>query len=136
MIQSRAGAAGRTARALEQQYRGRAAQTYDFPEALRAAQDELDQVWGDLHRLLKRQPWSVEPLPAWNSHENSWRPASRPDSPGWEAADQQESGALRAREADLAALIVCHAFWETVAPAERSTARSQLKHHRDHALAA
>ncbi|MER6443388.1 hypothetical protein ABT275_45045 [Streptomyces sp. NPDC001185] len=45
-------------------------------------------------------------------------------------------GQLRAWEAALVALIVCRAFWETVEPAERSTARSQLKRHRDHALAA
>ncbi|MFG2425237.1 hypothetical protein ACGFWD_40295 [Streptomyces sp. NPDC048448] len=112
------------------------AQTYNFPEDLRTAQDELDQVRGDLQRLLKRQPWSVEPLPAWDSHENSWRPASRPDSPGWNSEDQATHGQLRVRETELAALIVCHSFWETVEPAERSTARSQLKHHRDHALAA
>ncbi|MFJ8004029.1 hypothetical protein [Streptomyces fagopyri] len=112
------------------------AQTYDFPEDLRAAQDDLDQVRGDVQGLLMRQPWSVEPLPAWASHENSWRPASRPDSPGWNSEDQAAHGQLRAREAELAALIVCHSFWGTVEPAERSTARSQLKHHREHTLAA
>ncbi|MET8289900.1 hypothetical protein ABZV80_32440 [Streptomyces sp. NPDC005132] len=112
------------------------AQKYDFPEGLRTAQDELDQVRGDLQRLLQRQPWSVEPLPAWSSHDNSWRLSSRPDSPGWVAADQRDYGVLRAREVELAALIVCHAFWATVEPAERSTARSQLKHYRDHPLAA
>ncbi|MER6442892.1 hypothetical protein ABT275_42320 [Streptomyces sp. NPDC001185] len=112
------------------------AQTYDFPDDLRAAQDELDQVRGDLQRLLKRQPWSVEPLPSWNSPENSWRSASRPDSPGWTPEDQVMHAQLRVREAELAALIVCHAFWETIEPAERSSARSQLKHHRDHVLAA
>ncbi|MGW3632316.1 hypothetical protein ACWD7F_19485 [Streptomyces sp. NPDC005122] len=83
--------------------------------------------------MLRRQPWSVEPLPAWSTHDNSWRPESRPDSLGWDAGDQEEHRALRAREAELATLIVGHAFWETVDPAERSTARSQLKHH--HALA-
>ncbi|WP_393101694.1 hypothetical protein [Streptomyces sp. LN325] len=37
---------------FEQQYRGGVAQTYNS-EDLRAAQDELDQVRGDLQRLLK-----------------------------------------------------------------------------------
>jgi hypothetical protein len=31
--------------------------------------------------LLKAQPWSVEPLPAWTTPENARRTSSRPDSP-------------------------------------------------------
>ncbi|WP_241266703.1 hypothetical protein [Streptomyces scabichelini] len=65
--------------------------TYDFPKMLIEVQDELDEVRRELQTLLKQQPWSVEPMPAWSTHENAWRPASRPESPGWDPADQEPS---------------------------------------------
>jgi hypothetical protein len=105
--------------------------TYDFPKDLIEAQDDLDEVRGELRELLKKQPWSVEPLPAWTTHENAWRASSRPDSPGWDSADQQRIGTLRAREVELAALIVGHAFWKDIAAEERTSAPDQLKHHRE-----
>ncbi|MGP4091563.1 hypothetical protein [Streptomyces sp. KR55] len=104
---------------------------YDFPKDLIEAQDELDEVRGELKKLPKKQPWSVEPLPAWTTHENAWRTSSRPDSPGWDSVDQQRIGTLRAREVELAALIVGHSFWKGIAAEERTPARDQLKHHRE-----
>ncbi|MFJ9589696.1 hypothetical protein [Streptomyces acidicola] len=72
--------------------------TYDFPKDLIKAQDELEEVRGELKILLKKQSWSVEPLAAWTTHENHWRASSRPDSPGWDPADQLRIGTLRKRE--------------------------------------
>ena len=80
--------------------------------------------------LLKKQPWSVEPLAAWTTHENHVRPSSRPDSPDWDRADQLRIGTLRTRELELAALIVGHPFREEIAAEERANARSKLKHGR------
>ncbi|WP_405467182.1 hypothetical protein [Streptomyces canus] len=104
--------------------------TYDFPKDLLEAQGELEEVRGELKILLKRQPWSVEPLAAWTAHENHWRPSSRPDSPGWDPEDQQRIGTLRTRELELAALIVGHPFWKEIAAEERADARTKLKHRR------
>ncbi|MFJ8511058.1 hypothetical protein [Streptomyces avermitilis] len=104
---------------------------YDFPKALLEAQDELDEVRGELRKLLKKQPWSVEPLPAWTTHENAWRASSHPDSPGWDSADQHRIGKLRAREVELAPLFTGHSFWKDIAPEERTPARDHLKHHRE-----
>ncbi|MFE7076485.1 hypothetical protein ACFU96_41000 [Streptomyces sp. NPDC057620] len=110
--------------------------TYDFPETLIEAQRELDEVRRELHVLLANQPWSVEPMPAWSTHENAWRTASRPDSPGWDPADQERIAGLRAKEAECVRLIVCHPFWSGIDLAERMAARSQLKHHRERMAAA
>jgi hypothetical protein len=104
--------------------------TYDFPKDLIEAQDELDEVRGELKPLLKKQPWSLEPLPAWTTHDGAWRASSRPDSPGWDPADQQRIAALRARELELVTLILCHSFWEGVDGYDRTAARDKLKHHR------
>ncbi|MFE9769452.1 hypothetical protein ACFYPC_33870 [Streptomyces sp. NPDC005808] len=105
--------------------------TYDFPQMLIEAQAELDAVRSELQTLLKRQPWSVEPLPAWTTHENAWRPASWPESPGWNPEDQERIGRLRAREGELVTVIVCHRFWSGIMPEERTEARTQLKHHHE-----
>ncbi|MFE3409620.1 hypothetical protein ACFXMT_15195 [Streptomyces mirabilis] len=55
--------------------------SYDFPQDLTDAQDELRQVRADLQTVYRRVPWSAEPLEAWETHENAWRPSSRPASP-------------------------------------------------------
>jgi hypothetical protein len=104
--------------------------TYDFPKDLIDAQVELNEVRGELNPLLKKQPWSVEPLAAWTTHESCWRASSRPESPGWDAADHERIGRLRARELELAALIVSHPFWKEIEAEERADARTKLKHHR------
>ncbi|MDW4910432.1 hypothetical protein RB628_35175 [Streptomyces sp. ADMS] len=104
--------------------------TYPFPKGLIDAQVELNEVRGELNPLFKKQPWSVEPLAAWTTHENHWRPSSRPESPGWDPADHERIGRLRARELELAALIVNHPFWKEIAAEERAEARTKLKHHR------
>jgi hypothetical protein len=133
------GAVPHPSRSFERQYRYGVAKdetTYDFPKDLIAAQVELDAVRDELTILLNKQPWSVEPLPAWTTHESAWRAFSRPDSPGWDPADQQRIGKLRAREVELAALLVCHRFWLEFAGPERTAARDYLKHHREAKAAA
>lgn len=129
------GTARHDRRGFERQYRYGVAQkdkkTYDFPSDLIEAQAEIFAVRSELHDLLQRQPWSAEPLPAWTTHENAWRPASRPDSPGWDPADRERIERLRVREAELVTLLVGHRFWTEVAPDELTEARSQLKHHQE-----
>ncbi|MFJ4806652.1 nucleic acid-binding protein [Streptomyces murinus] len=106
------------------------ATTYDYPDDLIAAQQELTQVRDDLTALYKRLPYSVEPMEGWQRPEGYWLTTCRayPDSPGWSEQEQREVGALRERECDLTAAIVTHAFWNDVAGPERLDARSQLKH--------
>ncbi|MFE5375632.1 hypothetical protein [Streptomyces mirabilis] len=98
--------------------------TYDFPPMLIDAQDELDQVRADLRTLFERVPWSVEPMGAWE-----WRPASRTASPGWDPVDAVEIARLRARELELAEVLVCHPYWTEFAPGDVLAARDALKHH-------
>ncbi|WP_329375077.1 hypothetical protein [Streptomyces sp. NBC_01483] len=66
------------------------------------AQNELAQLRCGLRVLFEKVPWSVEPMDAWETHENAWRPASRPASPGWDPEDAAEIARLRARELELA----------------------------------
>ncbi|MGW1617297.1 hypothetical protein ACWCQZ_49975 [Streptomyces sp. NPDC002285] len=102
-----------------------AQKTYDFPEMLIKVQDELDEVRRELQTLLKQQPWSVEPMPDWSTQENAWRRASRPESPGWDPADQERLARLRVRQTELVTVIVCHPFWSEIEPTERMAARGQ-----------
>ncbi|SOE19269.1 hypothetical protein SAMN05442782_0237 [Streptomyces sp. OK228] len=43
----------------------------NFPPMLIDAQNELDQVRVDLRALFEKVPWSVEPMDAWETHENA-----------------------------------------------------------------
>ncbi|MGW7046401.1 hypothetical protein ACWGDT_27680 [Streptomyces avermitilis] len=47
------------------------AASYDFPQDLTDAQDELRQVSAELQTLYQRVPWSAERLNAWETHENA-----------------------------------------------------------------
>lgn len=96
--------------------------TYDYPDDLLTAQQDLTQVRVNLTGLYGRLPYSVKPLDA------GQRPEGYPDSPGWTEQEQQDVAALRQRERELAAVIVTHAFWGKVAGPERPDARSKLKH--------
>jgi hypothetical protein len=106
------------------------AKTYDFPSDLLAGQEELHQVRAELLALLKRLPWSVEPLDGF-SDDKGWRQIERPASPGWTPDEQAEVEKLRERERELAVFVSCHRFWAEVAPEERVAARSLLKHARE-----
>ncbi|WP_432116910.1 hypothetical protein [Streptomyces sp. bgisy032] len=106
------------------------ATTYDFPSDLLAGQEELHQVRAELSALLKRLPWSVEPLDGF-SDDNGWRKVERPASPGWSADEQAEVEKLRQRERELAVFVSTHRYWSGLTGAERVTARSQLKHARE-----
>ncbi|MET8721617.1 hypothetical protein [Streptomyces misionensis] len=103
------------------------ATTYEFPSDLLAGQEELHQVRAELSALLRRLPWSVEPMDGF-SDDNGWRKVERPASPGWTADEQAEVEKLRRREHELAAFISTHRFWAEVAADQRVRARSELKH--------
>ncbi|MEY7980861.1 hypothetical protein AB8O53_31670 [Streptomyces pilosus] len=103
------------------------AATYDFPSDLLAGQEELHQVRAELSALLKRLPWSVEPLDGF-SDDNGWRRIERPASPGWTEDEQAEVEKLRRREHELAVFVSGHRYWDTVGGSDRVTARSRLKH--------
>ncbi|MEU6254124.1 hypothetical protein [Streptomyces sp. NPDC047043] len=103
------------------------AETYDFPSDLLAGQEELHQVRAELSALLKRLPWSVEPLDAF-SDSGGWRKVERPASPGWTADEQAEVEKLRQREHELAVFVSTHRFWAEVTTGERVQARMRLKH--------
>ncbi|MFC8370255.1 MULTISPECIES: hypothetical protein [unclassified Streptomyces] len=106
------------------------AATYDFPSDLLAGQEELRQVQGELSALLKRLPWSVEPLDGF-SDDNGWRKIERPASPGWTADEQAEVEKLRQREHELAVFVSTHRYWAELTGADRMHARSRLKHTRE-----
>jgi hypothetical protein len=103
------------------------ATTYDFPSDLLAGQEELHQVRAELSALLKRLPWSVEPLDGF-SDDNGWRKVERPASPGWTADEQAEVEKLRRREHELAVFVSTHRYWSELTGPERVWARSALKH--------
>jgi hypothetical protein len=103
------------------------ATTYEFPSDLLAGQEELHQVRAELSALLKRLPWSVEPMDGF-SDDTGWRKVERPASPGWTADEQAEVEKLRRREHELAVFVTTHRFWAEVAAADRADARSRLKH--------
>ncbi|ANP54775.1 hypothetical protein J2Z21_001580 [Streptomyces griseochromogenes] len=102
------------------------ATTYEFPSDLLAGQEELHQVRAELSALLKRLPWSVEPMDGFHD-DNGWRKVERPASPGWTADEQAEVEKLRRREHELAVFVSGHRFWAEVASAERVGARMKLK---------
>ncbi|MEU2059070.1 hypothetical protein [Streptomyces sp. NPDC013455] len=101
--------------------------TYEFPSDLLAGQEELHQVRAELSALLKRLPWSVEPMDGF-SDDNGWRKVERPASPGWTEDEQAEVEKLRRREHELAVFVSTHRFWSETAAADRMEARSRLKH--------
>ncbi|USQ88057.1 hypothetical protein NFX46_32565 [Streptomyces phaeoluteigriseus] len=103
------------------------ATTYDFPSDLRAGQEELHQVRAELSALLKRLPWSVEPLDGF-SDDGGWRKVERPASPGWTADEQAEVEKLRRREHELAVFLSGHRFWAETGATDRVEARMRLKH--------
>ncbi|MER8220851.1 hypothetical protein ABTZ58_09725 [Streptomyces sp. NPDC094143] len=103
------------------------ATTYDFPSDLLAGQEELHQVRAELSALLKRLPWSVEPLDGF-SDDNGWRKVERPASPGWTADEQAEVEKLRRREHELAVFVSTHRYWSELTGPDRVAARSELKH--------
>ncbi|MCH0565267.1 MULTISPECIES: hypothetical protein [unclassified Streptomyces] len=102
------------------------AATYDFPSDLRAGQEELHQVRAELSALLKRLPWSVEPLDGFSDNDG-WRRVERPASPGWTPDEQAEVEKLRRREHELAVFVSTHRFWSEVAADSRVEARMRLK---------
>ncbi|MGV9221537.1 hypothetical protein ACWDPF_02500 [Streptomyces albogriseolus] len=103
------------------------AATYDFPSDLLAGQEELHQVRAELSALLKRLPWSVEPLDGF-SDDNGWRKVERPASPGWTEDEQAEVEKLRRREHELAVFVSTHRYWSELTGSDRVQARSALKH--------
>ncbi|MFF7139754.1 MULTISPECIES: hypothetical protein [Streptomyces] len=103
------------------------AATHDFPSDLLAGQEELHQVRAELLALLKRLPWSVEPLDGF-SDNTAWRKVERPASPGWTEDEQAQVEKLRRRERELAVFVSCHRFWAEVTAEDTVNARARLKH--------
>ncbi|MGW3492148.1 hypothetical protein [Streptomyces sp. NPDC001020] len=103
------------------------AATYDFPGDLLTGQEELHQVRAELLTLLKRLPWSVEPLDGF-SDDTGWRKVERQASPGWTEEEQAEVEKLRQRERELAVFVSCHRFWAEVTTENKVDARMYLKH--------
>ncbi|MEV5983869.1 hypothetical protein AB0L85_02480 [Streptomyces sp. NPDC052051] len=103
------------------------AATYDFPSDLLAGQEELHQVRAELLALLKRLPWSVEPLDGFTD-DTGWRKVERPASPGWTDDEQREVEKLRRRERELAVFVSCHRFWSEVTTEATVDTRMRLKH--------
>ncbi|MFJ4687899.1 hypothetical protein ACIQNG_28150 [Streptomyces sp. NPDC091377] len=101
--------------------------TYDFPSDLLAGQEELHQVRAELSALLKRLPWSVEPLDGF-SDDNGWRRVERPASPGWTLDQQAEIEKLRRREHELAVFVTTHRYWDHFTGPDQVDARAHLKH--------
>ncbi|MEU6405894.1 hypothetical protein [Streptomyces sp. NPDC046985] len=100
---------------------------YDFPSDLLAGQEELHQVRAELSALLKRLPWSVEPLDGFSDAAGR-RQVERPASPGWTADEQAEVEKLRRREHELTVFVTAHRFWSDFAGPDTVEARSRLKH--------
>lgn len=100
---------------------------YDFPSDLLAAQEELHQLRAELSALLKRLPWSVEPLDGF-SDAGGWRKVERPASPGWTPDEQAEVEKLRQREHELAVFVTTHRYWSDFTGTDRVSARAGLKH--------
>lgn len=111
---------------IEQAYHWSVATTYDFPSDLLAGQEELHQVRAELSALLKRLPWSVEPLDGF-SDDHGWRKVERPASPGWSADEQAEVEKLRQRERELAVFVSTHRYWSGITGPDQVIARSELK---------
>ncbi len=61
-------------------------------------------------------------MDARETHENAWRPASRPPRPAGTRRNAAEIARLRARELELAEVLVCHPYWTEFA-ARRCTGR-------------
>ncbi|RZU37693.1 hypothetical protein EV284_2875 [Streptomyces sp. BK022] len=101
--------------------------SHEFPSDLLAGQEELHQIRAELSALLKRLPWSVEPLDGFTD-DTGWRKIERPASPGWTADEQAEVEKLRRREHELAVFITGHRYWTEIAAGDRVEARSLLKH--------
>ncbi|MEU9157921.1 nucleic acid-binding protein [Streptomyces sp. NPDC048417] len=100
------------------------------PDDLLKAQQDLNEVRASLKALVKKLPYSVVPMEAWERPDGYWLPASPsyPASEGWTEQEQTDVTTLRERERDLAAAIVTHAFWNEIAGPDRPDARSQLRH--------
>lgn len=103
------------------------AATHDFPSDLLAGQEELHQVRAELLALLKRLPWSVEPLDGFTD-THGWRKTERPASPGWTRDEQAQVEQLRERERALAVFVSGHGYWSHLPAPDRVDARMRLRH--------
>lgn len=112
---------------IEQAYDREVAATYDLPSDLLAGQEELRQVQAELSALLKRLPWSVEPVDGF-SDDAGRRQVERPASPGWTEDEQAEVEKLRRREHELVVFVSAHRCRAELTGADRVHARSRLKH--------
>ncbi|MER5462018.1 hypothetical protein ABT010_15265 [Streptomyces sp. NPDC002668] len=105
------------------------AETYDFPDDLRAAQLDLHRTRAEYAALCQALPWSVTPEPgsASEKHVLGDLAVSFPDSPGYTAEQAAEVERLRRRLLDLSVTVSTHPYWATLT-AGVVDARMALKH--------
>ncbi|MEU1670438.1 hypothetical protein ABZ752_00200 [Streptomyces roseifaciens] len=105
------------------------AETFDFPDDLREAQQQLHQARAELRAFLADPdlPWSVEPHDGWTDPQDRWYPTQRPATTGWTEEQQQTAQALRARELELVIAVSGHPFWSTLDRGQVVAARMALK---------
>ncbi|WP_405999599.1 hypothetical protein [Streptomyces sp. NBC_00829] len=105
------------------------AETYDFPDDLRAAQLDLHRTRAEYAALCRTLPWSVTPEPGWTGekHVLGDRVVSFPDSPGYTAEQAAEVKRLRRRLLDLSVTVSTHPYWATLSVGVVD-ARTALKH--------
>ncbi len=105
------------------------AETYDFPDDLRAAQLELHRAQAEYRALCRRLPWSVTPEPGWTSEKQMLndRTVSFPDSPGYTAQELALVRELRRRLLALSVTVSTHPYWTELRTGVVD-ARMALKH--------
>ncbi|MEV6315972.1 hypothetical protein [Streptomyces sp. NPDC051776] len=86
------------------------ADTYDFPEDLLKAQQELHRVRHELSALYGRLPQYTD---------------------GWRDEDHMNVRTLLDRDLELAVFVSTHAFWDSLEGPARVSARMVLKHVND-----
>ncbi|MFI8944126.1 hypothetical protein [Streptomyces syringium] len=89
------------------------AETFEFPDDLRAAQLESRQVTAELEALCRELPWSVEPHPGIPAREGDPFPTERPATDGWTPEQQEKVQQLRERQRELATAVITHPYWST-----------------------
>ncbi|MFD9503284.1 hypothetical protein [Streptomyces sp. NPDC060035] len=91
------------------------AETYGFPDDLRAAQLDLHRTRAEYAARCQAMPWSAIPEPGRTSekHVPGDRGVSLPDSPGCTAGQAAEVQRLRRRLIDLSVTVSTHPYWAT-----------------------
>ncbi|MFD9421870.1 MULTISPECIES: hypothetical protein [unclassified Streptomyces] len=103
---------------------------FPFPQDLREAQLALHQTRAEYEEYARTLPWSVEPMPGWETDKqlHSTYVSAKPESPGYSDEQAQRIADYRARLLELSVRVSTHPFWETVGSGDVVAARMALKH--------